>query len=278
MPKSIASFLFALQGKYRSDITQIVRKISLFVAFIFALTSLGAWVYFRSTSTQSKSRQQAMNSVGPAEGTRALARTINPKQVKFLTFSGPAMGCYDEDCLHTSDKKVINGFLGALNNAVERNGIGVGLGNKDCSLTFHLLAPNSIAKSKEITFSFSSYDPLSHFGPQFERAMKILGEQQAQETRSTTRRLAGQVKTITIGLTKISSPDEIERIISELQKVDARAFSYMVKDSDADSIFTLHMKDNTSKELLFAIPPSTQSNPPLPPLLWSYYQGKHIKS
>ena len=133
--------------------------------------------------------------------------------------------------------------------------MGVGLGNRDCSLTFHLLAPNSIAKSKEFTFSFSSYDPLSHFGPKFEQAMRILGEQQAQETRSTARRLSGQVKTITIGLTTISSPDEVGRIMSELQKVDARAFAYMVKDSNADSIFTLHLKDNTSRELLFAIPP-----------------------
>ena len=62
--------------------------------------------------------------------------------------------------------------------------------------------------------------------------------------------------------------------MSELQKVDARAFTYMVKDSNADSIFTLHLKDKTSKELSFAIAPTPQDNPPLPPLLWSYYQGR----
>ena len=255
-----------------------MRKISLFVALALILTSFSAWTYFKSTSAQFRSRQQAINSVGPAGGIRASARTITPQQVKFLTFSGPAMGCYDEDCLHTSDKKVINGFLGALRNAVERNKMGVGLGNRDCSLTFHLLTPNSIDKSKEITFSFSSYDPLSHFGPQFEGAMKTLGEQKAQETRVKARRLSGRVNAITIGATTISSPAEVGRILTELQTVDARAFAYMVKDSNADKIFTLRLKDNTARELLFAIPPSTQSNPPLPPLLWSYYQGKHTNS
>lgn len=247
-----------------------MRRFLLFSACATAVISLVAWVCLRSAPTQPTFAQYPKNAVGPYAGVRFVANHLTAEQIRFITFSGLAMGCSDAECLHISNKKAINGLLQALRSATIRRGR-VGLGNKDCSLTIHFVDGKKINNEKEHTFDFSSYDSLDRFGPKFDEAMKFAGEQEAQETRQIAHQLSSKVKAVTIGKTTISSPEKIKEIMSELQLVNQHAFAYMVEGADADFIFTLHLKDGTSRAINFAIGPSSQGKPPLPPLLWSYY-------
>lgn len=218
--------------------------------------------------------------LSPDSRVRTLVRNISVRQVAFLQFSdllhgGEAINPYDPSggpVPHpaflpvVTDPRLIGRFLAALRRASKP--IGAQPAILWPTMEIHFRRTGAHPKPP-VSIDFNA----EYFGPEFAAVLDSLPEYLATRLRHEVRSVAPQVRAVQFAGIKVTDAGEVARIVRAMERVDRRAFDLSASPYEDTFEVKLLGTGSRSVDVVFAAPARRGTGkPPLPSILWSYYQ------
>lgn len=218
--------------------------------------------------------------LSPDRKVQTLVRNISVRQVAFLQFSdllhgGEAISPYDSSggpAAHpafqpiVTDPRLIGRFLAALRHASETTGPHPAYLWPTLEIHFR---PSGGRPRPPVSVEFNA----EYFGPQFAAVLDSLPGHLAARLRREVRSAAPTVRSVQFAGIKVTEAGEVARIVRGMERIDRRAFDLSASPYEDTFEVRLLGSGSRSMDVVFAAPARrVTGKPPLPPILWKYYQ------
>lgn len=218
--------------------------------------------------------------LSPDRKVRTLVRNISVRQVAFIQFSdllhgGEAISPYDPlggPVAHpaflpvVTDPRLIRRFLDALRHASETTGPHPLLAWPTLEIHFR---PSGGRPRPPVSVEFNA----EYFGPQFFAVLNTLPGHLASRLHREVRSAAPTVREVQFAGIKVTDAAEVARLVRAMERVDRRAFDFSASPYEDTFEVKLLGGGSRSVDVVFAAPARRGTGkPPLPPILWKYYQ------